>query len=118
MDKKKKEKKDKERENEKEKIALTKEKVQKKRQATSPVTTIQRSRPENRYRLGAQTDRTSFSQSWTPLCPIKMYFKLENSFDTESLVSLAERSRERGSSCVLVLYPWSRLMSDRWSKVL
>lgn len=49
MDKKKKEKKDKERENEKEKIALTKEKVQKRRQTTSPITTIQRSRPESRY---------------------------------------------------------------------
>ncbi|XP_067351922.1 MAP7 domain-containing protein 1-like isoform X3 [Channa argus] len=46
LDKKKKEKKDKERENEKEKNALTKEKVQKKRQTTSPTTTIQRSRPE------------------------------------------------------------------------
>ncbi|KAM9340076.1 uncharacterized protein ABDE67_015792 isoform 2-T2 [Symphorus nematophorus] len=46
VDKKKKEKKDKERENEKEKNALTKEKVQKKRQTTSPSTTIQRSRPE------------------------------------------------------------------------
>nr|XP_020453311.1 MAP7 domain-containing protein 1-like isoform X2 [Monopterus albus] len=46
LDKKKKEKKDKERENEKEKNALTSEKVQKKKQATSPTTTIQRSRPE------------------------------------------------------------------------
>lgn len=50
VDKKKKEKKDKERENEKEKSALTKEKVQKKRQTASPTTTIQRSRPETRYR--------------------------------------------------------------------
>lgn len=50
MDKKKKEKKDKERENEKEKSALTKEKVQKKRHTMSPSTTIQRSRPETRYR--------------------------------------------------------------------
>lgn len=49
VDKKKKEKRDKERENEKEKIALTKEKVQKRRQTTSPITTIQRSRPESRY---------------------------------------------------------------------
>ncbi|XP_008299747.1 MAP7 domain-containing protein 1b [Stegastes partitus] len=46
VDKKKKEKKDKERENEKEKNALTKEKVQKKRQTASPTATIQRSRPE------------------------------------------------------------------------
>ncbi|KAG7219386.1 hypothetical protein INR49_002818 [Caranx melampygus] len=46
VDKKKKEKKDKERENEKEKNALSKEKVQKKRQTTSPVTTTARSRPE------------------------------------------------------------------------
>lgn len=49
VDKKKKEKKDKERENEKEKNALTKDKVQKKRQTTSPTTTTQRSRPETRY---------------------------------------------------------------------
>lgn len=49
VDKKKKEKKDKERENEKEKSALTKERVQKRRQTTSPSTTIQRSRPEARY---------------------------------------------------------------------
>lgn len=49
VDKKKKEKKDKERENEKEKNALTKDKVQKKRQTTSPTTTIQRSRPETRW---------------------------------------------------------------------
>uniref|UniRef100_A0A3Q0SDH4 MAP7 domain containing 1b n=1 Tax=Amphilophus citrinellus TaxID=61819 RepID=A0A3Q0SDH4_AMPCI len=48
VDKKKKEKKDKERENEKEKSALTKERVQKKRQTASPTTTIQRSRPKNR----------------------------------------------------------------------
>ncbi|KAF7667255.1 hypothetical protein LDENG_00070020 [Lucifuga dentata] len=46
LDKKKKEKKDKERENEKEKNALTKEKVQKKRQTTSPTNTTPRSRPE------------------------------------------------------------------------
>ncbi|XP_047239433.1 MAP7 domain-containing protein 1-like isoform X3 [Girardinichthys multiradiatus] len=47
MDKKKKEKKDKERENEKEKNALTKERVQKKRQTTSsPNATISRSRPQ------------------------------------------------------------------------
>uniref|UniRef100_A0A1A7XZ21 Microtubule-associated protein 7 domain containing 1b n=2 Tax=Iconisemion striatum TaxID=60296 RepID=A0A1A7XZ21_9TELE len=46
--KKKKEKKDKERENEQEKIALTKERVQKKRPMTSsPSATIQRSRPES-----------------------------------------------------------------------
>ncbi|XP_074469623.1 uncharacterized protein LOC141754456 isoform X3 [Sebastes fasciatus] len=46
VDKKKKEKKDKERENEKEKNAITKDKVQKKRQTISPTTTTQRSRPE------------------------------------------------------------------------
>lgn len=54
VDKKKKEKKDKERENEKEKNALTKEKVQRKRQTTSPTTMTQRSRPETRYGLEAQ----------------------------------------------------------------
>ncbi|XP_068431202.1 MAP7 domain-containing protein 1-like isoform X2 [Clinocottus analis] len=47
VDKKKKEKKDKERENEKEKNALTKDKVPKKRQLTSPAATTQRSRPES-----------------------------------------------------------------------
>ncbi|XP_061615581.1 MAP7 domain-containing protein 1-like isoform X4 [Phyllopteryx taeniolatus] len=46
VDKKKKEKKDKERENEKEKSALTKEKVQKKRQTASPTTITRRSQPE------------------------------------------------------------------------
>lgn len=49
MDKKKKEKKDKERENEKEKNALTKERVQKKRQTASPTGTNHRSRQESRY---------------------------------------------------------------------
>lgn len=49
VDKKKKEKKDKERENEKEKNALTKERVQKKRQTASPTGTNHRSRQESRY---------------------------------------------------------------------
>ncbi|XP_077404719.1 uncharacterized protein LOC144037256 isoform X2 [Vanacampus margaritifer] len=47
VDKKKKEKKDKERENEKEKSALTKERVQKKRQTASPTTITRRSQPES-----------------------------------------------------------------------
>ncbi|KAM9776350.1 MAP7 domain-containing protein 1b isoform 2-T2 [Syngnathus typhle] len=47
VDKKKKEKKDKERENEKEKSALTKERVQKKRQTASPITITRRSMPES-----------------------------------------------------------------------
>ncbi|XP_061839170.1 uncharacterized protein [Nerophis lumbriciformis] len=47
VDRKKKEKKDKERENEQEKNAITKERVQKKRQTASPTTITRRSQPES-----------------------------------------------------------------------